>query len=246
MPVLAHPRDELAGGREQLLRAFPDGVLDRELRPPVERLLDPCLGRRDADPEAVVLADEQQRKRRAGVREVRRGVERRLRRRVVERGVAERADDHRVERPGALDAELPGALDREGGPHGTRKVRGDGRGLRDHGEVRVAEDLVAPAGDRLVGRRGHAEEDVPHPVPPGLRRPREVEPAGPVVEERRVGRLEGERNERVRLVARRADRVEAEALRLEPPCRMVDRAALDAGPPRDLRLGWRAGLGRRG
>ena len=102
----------------------------------------------------------------------------------------------------------------------------------------MAEDLVAPAGDRLVGRRGHAEQDVPHPVPPGLRRSREIEAAGPVVEQRRVGRLEGERNERVRLVSGRADRVEADALRLEPPCRMVDRAALDAGPPRRFRLGW--------
>ena len=104
----------------------------------------------------------------------------------------------------------------------------------------VAEDLVAAAGDRLLGRRGHAEEDVPDAVSPGLAGTREVEAAGSVVEERRVGRLERERDERVRLVARRADRVEAEALRLEPPRRMVDRAALDAcARHADLRLEWR-------
>ena len=236
MAVLADPaRRAPAPSRAVAAGSSPSGAR-RELRPPVERLLDPALGRRDADPEAVVLADEEQRERRAVVREVRRRVERRLRGRVVERRVAERAHDDRVERPGALRRRAPRALDREGDPHGARKVRGDRRRLRDDGEVGVAEDLVPPAGDRLLGGRRHAEEDVPDAVPPGLRRPREVEAARPVVEERRVGRLERERDERVRLVPGRADRVEAEPLRLEPPCRVVDRAALDAGPPGALRL----------
>jgi hypothetical protein len=57
------------------------------------------------------------------------------------------------------------------------------------------------------------------------------------MEERRVGRLQRERDEGVRLVARRADRVEPESLRLEPTGGVVDGAAFDAGTPGDPGLG---------
>ena len=154
MAVLAHPgrRARCAVG-ERRGRVVAVGALDGELGAAVERLLDPALRRRHADPEPVVLADEEDRERLPSVGEVRRGVERGLRGRVVQRGVAERAHDDRVLRPGGGDAELPRALDRERDPDGARQVRGDRRGLRDDREVVVAEDLVPAARDRLLGSR---------------------------------------------------------------------------------------------
>ena len=56
------------------------------------------------------------------------------------------------------------------------------------------------------------------------------------MEQGRVARAEGERHERVRLVAGGADRVEAELAALEPAGRVVDRAALDLRPPGRLGL----------
>ncbi len=231
MPVLAHPLRELARGRKGRGRVIALDLLDGELRAAVERLRDPALRRRHADAEAVVLAHEEQRQRLPSVGEMRRRVERGLRGRVVERRVSERADDHGVGRPGARDPELARPLDRERDTHRAGEVRGNRRGLRDHGEVVMPEHLVAAAGDRLVGRGGHPEEDVPHPVPPCLPRPREVEATRAVVEKRRVGRPQRERDERVRLVPGRPDRVEAEPPGLQPTRRMVDRAALDLGAP---------------
>ena len=114
VPMLANPRRELLRGREERRRVVALGPLDGELGPAVERLLDPPLGSRHADPEAVVLAHEQERQRLPAVGEVRRRVQRGLRRRVVQGRVSERADDDGVERPFAGDAELACALDREG------------------------------------------------------------------------------------------------------------------------------------
>ncbi len=129
---------------------------------------------------------------------------------MVERRVAEGADDDRVVRPGRLHAEAPRALDREGDADRARQVRGDRRRLRDHREVVMPEHLVPPARDRLVGGRCHPEQDVPGAVVTCLARAGEVEGARPVVEERRVARAERQCDERVRLVPRRADGVEAE------------------------------------
>ena len=95
----------------------------------------------------------------------------------------------------------------------------------------MAEHLVPAAGDRLVGRRRHPEQDVPDAVVPHLPGAGEVEAAGAVVEQRRVGRSQRERDERVRLVPGGADRVEAELLRLEPARGVVDRPAVDLRPP---------------
>ena len=102
----------------------------------------------------------------------------------------------------------------------------------------MPEDLVTPAGDRLLRGRCHAEEDVPRPVVTGLPRPSEVEAARAIVEERRVGRARGQSDEGVRLVARRPDRVEAELPTLQPAGGVVDGAALERCSPGDLGLGW--------
>ena len=150
-----------------------------------------------------------------------------LRGRVVQRGVAERAHDDRVLRPGGGDAELPRASIAKAIPTARGRCEAIVDGLREDGEVGVAEDLVTAARDRLLLGGRHPEEHVPDAVVARLRRPREVEAARAVVEQRRVGRPERQRDEGVRLVAGGADRVEAELPGLEPPCRVVDRPALD-------------------
>ena len=231
MPVVANPRRELLCRRERRRGLVSVRALDGELRTTVERLLDPRLRRRNADPQPVVLADEEQWQRLAAVGEVCGSVEGSLCRRVVERGVAERADDDRVERPRALDAQLARALDRERDPDRTRQVRRDRRRLWEDGEVAMAEHLVPAAGDRLLGGGGHAEEDVPDAVAARLLGAREVEAARAVVEERGVAGTQRERDEGVRLVAGGADRVEAELLRLQPARGVVDGTALDPRAP---------------
>ena len=175
---------------------------------------------------------------------VRRAVQTRERRRVVERRVAEAADDDRVRRPRALDAELLRALDRERDAERAGEMRGDRRGLWDHSQLRVPEDLVPAAGDRFVVRGGDAAEDVGHAVAPVLRGPREVEGAGAIVEERRVGGAERERDAGVALVPGRADRVEAAARPLEVAGGEVAVAARDLGAPDRFELEGVAG--RRG
>ena len=69
------------------------------------------------------------------------------------------------------------------------------------------------------------------PSRPDLAGAREVEGARAVVEQRRVGRAQRERDGRVALVPGRADRVEAAALLLQPPRREVAVPALDLSPP---------------
>ena len=246
MAVLAHPGCELPRGLQDGRRVVAVGALDRELGPAVERLLDPGLGRRHADADPVVLADEQQRQRLALVGEVGGRVERGLRGRVIERRVAERAHDDRVERPLRIDVELTRPFDRERDAHGPRWMRGDRRRLRDDREVVMAEDLVPTARDRLFHGRCHPEQDVPHAVATGLVRAREVEAARSIVEKRRVACTHSECDEGVRLVPRRADRVEAQLLALEPARGVVDRTTLDLRAPRNSRLGRELGFGGRG
>ena len=180
------------------------------------------------------------------MRRMRRRVERRLGRRVVQRRVAEAANHDRAVGPWALDAELACPVDRYRNPHRTRQVRGDRRGLRDHGQRVVAEHLVPPACDRLVDRGGDALHHVGDAVPACLRRAGEVEGAGAVVEERGIRGTQGKRDRRVALVPSRADRVEGALLLLEPARRVVAMPALDLRAPERLgvRVGCRRNVGR--
>ena len=235
--LLADRLDEVLRGLERDLRIVARRSLVAEGRTGAERRLDPPRRRADADPEPVVLADEEERERQALVGQVRGAVQARLRGGVVDRGVAEAADDDRVRGPGRRDAELPRPLDRERDADGARQVRGDRRRLRDDGERVVAEHLVPAPRDRLLPRGRDAPHDVRHPVPARLRRPREVEGARAVVEERRVGRPQRERDRRVRLVPRGGDGVEAPARVLQGARREV------AEPAAHLRAPERLGVG---
>ena len=240
---LAHPAGQLAGERQRGRGIVALRLLVAELRPRAQRALGPGGRRRHADPQSVVLADEEERHRQVLVGRVRSRVECCLRRRVVERRVAEACHHHRVRRPGTVDAELPGPVDRDRDADGPRQVRRDRGRLRDHRERMVSEHLVASAGDRLVGRGGDAEHDVRHPVVAHLARAGEVEGARAVVEQRRIGGPQRQGHGTVALVARRADRVEAPALLLQPARREIAEPAVDLRPPQRLDA-VRRGTGR--
>ena len=94
----------------------------------------------------------------------------------------------------------------------------------------MAEHLVASAGDRLVGERQHPGEHVADTVVAGhLSGACEVEATGAVVQQRRVGRAQRGGDGGVALVARRSDRVEADALLAQPARRVIDVAAEQLG-----------------
>jgi hypothetical protein len=69
-------------------------------------------------------------------------------------------------------------------------------------QPRVAEHLVAAAGDGLVRRAHQPEQDIPDPVPGrgGLLAPGQVEGAGAVVQQGRVGDPQRRGDTRVALV----------------------------------------------
>ena len=110
-------------------------------------------------------------------------------------------------------------------------------------ELLAAEDLVPPAGDRLEGGRDDPEHDVAQAVDLGLRCAGEVEGARAVVQERRIVDPKRERDGRVRLVAGRADRVEAPPVLLQPAGRVVRLAAVDLRAPELLDLRRRRAQG---
>ena len=130
----------------------------------------------------------------------------------------------------ARDAELARPVDRDRDADGARQVGGDRRGLRDDGQLVMAEDLVPAAGDRLVDRGGDALHHVGNAVAAGLPGPGEVEGAGAVVEQRGIGRAQRQGDGGVALVPRRADRVEAPALLLQP-ARRVSRSSCSRSAP---------------
>ncbi len=226
----AHPVGEVLGDVE---RADGIGAVRRfvaQAGPGRQRRGDPPGRRRHADAPPVVLAHEQQRHRHPLVRRVDRRVQRALRGRMVQRGIAEAADGQSVLGPAGGEAETPRPADGEGDAHRAREVRCDRRGLRDHGEVGMAEHLVPPAGDRLVGRSEQAEQDVTDTVVTRhLLRPGEVEAARPVVQEGRVGRSQRGGDQGVGLVAGRTDRVEPASCRAQPAGRVVEVAAGQLG-----------------
>ena len=95
----------------------------------------------------------------------------------------------RVGGPWARHAELSAARDRERDADGPRQVRRDRRGLRDDVQVVAAEHLVPAAGDRFLGGRHHAEQHVAERVAAAaLGGAGEEEAAGPVVQQRGIGR----------------------------------------------------------
>ena len=115
---------------------------------------------RNAD--AIVLAQEDERHRRALIGGPAGGVERALRRRMVGRGVAEAGEHDRIARQRrVLELQHPGDADAERRAHRLGQMRGDGAGLRRDGERLRADHLVAAAGDRVLGRGGEAQQHVP-------------------------------------------------------------------------------------
>ena len=224
----AGPADELDGRRRAVhgvgeVQAVPVEVLDARVG--LEAAGHPALGRADADPDPVVLADEEHGAGEVLVVAEGGGVEGRARGGVVGRGVAEGAHRDRVVRDRALLAQRLEAVDEEGRADGLGEVRGDGRGLRWDPQGRRAEDLVAAARDGLVCGGDHAQEHVEQGVVPGTCQATHEEGPGPVVEEGGVGRAQGSGDGRVALVARRPDGVEALLPRLEGPGLHVEGAA---------------------
>ena len=158
---------------------------------------------------------------------------------MVQRGVAERAEDDGVLAPGARHVQARGAVDRERHPDRARQVRCDGRRHREYGELLAPEHLVPTARDRLDRSGDDAEHDVPEAVDLGLSGASEVERARAVVKERRIVHAQRERDGGVRLVAGRPDRVEAPPVLLEPAGGVVRLPTVDLCAPDLLDLGWR-------
>ena len=228
-PLLAHQVDRAARVDQQPVgpRGRRGDVL--EAGQPTQAASTQPSGVRVLMPSPLSSHDDQQRDLEPAVVEVRRGVERALRGRVVDRGVAERAHDDRVLGPDPLrgrSARLPSA-------YASPTARGRCEAIVDvcgtMWRSRVPEHLVPAARDRVVGGGAQAEQHVAHRRRRGLRvlagvarRPRGVEPARPVVQQRRVVDPRQQPDRGVGLVARRADRVEPLAPRLQPPRREVE------------------------
>ena len=213
-------RDRVAAVGRQVVQA----------RPGPERRRHPSRRGGHADPDPVVLADQQQRDRDPLIGGVAGGVDRADGGGVAGRGVAERGHRHRVAWPRARHSQLRRPADAQRDAERAGQVRGDRRRLRDDGQLGPAEHLVPPAGDRLVRGRRHPEQHVTDRVDAGyLAGAGAVEPAGPVVQQRRVVRPQRRGQRGVALVASRADRVVAAALLLHPPGREIEVPALRLG-----------------
>ena len=191
---------------------------------------DPAGGCADTDPDAVVLADEEQRHRDALVAGLDRRVDGPCRRGVVRRGITEAAHGHGVGRPGPLHPELAGALQGQGHAQRPGQVRGDGRGLGDHGEVLAAEDLVAASGDGVLGGGHDAQQHIAQRGrDAALARPLEKERSRTVVQQSRIRDPERRCHGGVAFVPGRPDRVETPALGSQPPGREVQVPAPELG-----------------
>jgi hypothetical protein len=198
--------------------------------PPRVRGGHPAVRGADADPQAVVLADQQQRHRQALIGRAAGGVDRAGRRGVTREASPKLATVMASAGHGGRDAQLGGPPDRERDPDRPRQVRGDRGRLRDDGQVVVPEDLVPAARDRLVAGADQPEQDVPQRLRTGhLRGPGQVEGAGAVVQQRGIGRPQRRPDRRVRLVPRGTDRVEAVPLGAQVPRRQVQVPAAGLG-----------------
>ena len=201
-----------------------------QARPGLERRRHPSWRGGHADPDPVVLADQQQRDRDPLIGGVAGRVDRADGGGVAGRGIAERGHRHRVARPWAGHPQLRCPADAQRDAERAGQVRGDRRRLRDDRQLGAAEHLVPPAGDRLVCGRRHSEQHVTDWVDAGhLAGAGAVEPAGPVVQQRRVGWPQRRGQRGVALMAGRADRVVSAALLLHPPGREIEVPALRLG-----------------
>ena len=215
------------------------GAVDRDVgqtRPGSVRRLHPARRRRHRDAPAVVLADQQQRYRQTAVCGIECGVDRPGRGGMVDRGIAEGADDHRVGRPLTRHSEAVGPVQSDGKPHRPGQMGGDGRGLRDDREIGMPEDLVPAAGDRLAGQRHQTLEYIPDRCRVrDLLCSRDVERSRPVVQQSGIARSQGQRHQRIAFVPRRTDRVEALTLPLQVPGDQIQmpagRLRLEHPPP---------------
>ena len=189
-----------------------------EPRPVPERGLDPAARSAGRDADAIVLAQEDERHRRALIGGPGGGVERALRGRMIGRGVAEAGEDDRIAgQRRVLELQHPGDADAERGADRLGQMRGDGAGLRRDEERLRADHLVAAARDRVLGRGGEAQQHVPAGRLAGqLLGAVDLEGVRPVMEEGHVVDPEGLGDRGVVLVARASDRVEALAARLQP------------------------------
>ena len=177
----------------------------------------PAVRRAHRHADAVVLADEQHGDGHPLVRRPRRGIERALRRRVVQRGVAERAEDDRV----GLRRDHAGRRARRSSASSGDRWRGPcpppsasarrSCSSAGHPHCTLPNTLWRPP-DRIRRGSGQREEEVLGRVlAVGARRARtrDEEGAAAVVEERRVGRPGQGAEGDVPFVARAADRVVA-------------------------------------
>ncbi len=158
-------------------------------------VLDPATRCLDADADPVVLADEQQRHRHTLIRGVQGGVDGADRGGVVHRCVTEAAHRYGIVGPRARDAQFSCARDGERDPDGPRKVRCDGRGLRNDVQVVAAEHLVSPACDRLIGGCHQPEYNVAQRVSAfGLSGAGQKETARTIVQQGGIGHTKRRRH----------------------------------------------------
>ena len=229
-PVLPDPGHGPVGCRQRCDQVAAVGLDVLQSRAAPVGGADPAGGCAHADPDAVVLADEEQRHRDA----LEPGMDCRVDgpgcRGVVRRRVTEAAHRHCVVGPGTLHTELASALQGHCHAQCPRQVRRDGRGLGDHGERLAAEDLVAAPGDGVLRGGHHTQQDIPQRGgDPALTGPLEEEGPRAVVKQRRVRDPERRCHGGVALVPRGPDRVEALVLGSQPPRREVEVPAPELG-----------------
>ena len=194
-----------------------------EIRAILEIDRDPVGGRFHRDADAVVLADEQHRRRQFLMSRPRRRVERGLRNRMVARGIAERTNGNAVLGDRQPMADAPRLLDRNRGAERLGQVRGDGRSLRQHPQWLGAPHLVAAAGGRIVLAGGEAQRRIDDRIHSGqLAETLGHEGAGAVVQKRRIGMPRQPRHHRVALMAAGADGVEHLVLHTQHACHQVE------------------------
>src|ERR1700716_3661090 len=115
--------------------------------------------------------------------------------------VAEAAHGYRIVGPWADHAEFLGPRDGERNSDRARKVRRDGRGLRNDVQVMASEHLVPPTRDWFLDGRHQAEQHVAQRVSTAdLGGAGQEETAGAIVQQRRIGGTKRGRDRSVALM----------------------------------------------